>query len=225
MYKLRIVYSKTKEAAYISHLDLISVIERAFRRLNIQMIYSNGFSPRPDITFAAPLSVGIESTGEIFEIVIEEKLDIPYIVKNLNTEMPSGIIVLNAEYVELEGKNIMARAYASIYEIRIVFGEKEFDGKNKKEIEEIKKWYKESMQQYLMQSNILVIKKSKNRMERIDIKPGIIDYEFLIDGALKVSLFTGQDNNVKPDNIMVGFIEYIGKEVEYEIKRIKILIK
>lgn len=62
-------------------------------------------------------------------------------------------------------------------------------------------------------------------MERIDIKPGIIDYEFLIDGALKVSLFTGQDNNVKPDNIMVGFIEYINREVVYEIKRIKILIK
>ena len=225
MYKLRITYTKLKEAAYISHLDLISVIERAFRRLDIKVAYSNGFNPRPNITFAAPLSVGIESTGEIFEIVIEEHLDIPYVIKNLNSEMPSGIIILNAEYVELEGKNIMARSYASIYEIRIIYNEKELAKKTKKEVEDLKKWNKNSMEEYLEQPNILVLKKSKNRMERIDIKSGIIDYEFLIDGALRVSVYTGQDNNVKPENIMIGFMEYIDKELEYEIKRTKILVK
>lgn len=225
MYRLRITYSKSKEAIYISHLDLINVIERAFRRLNIKVTYSNGFNPRPDITFAAPLSVGIESTGEIFEIVIEEHLDIPYIIKSLNKELPSGIIFLSAEYVDLQGKNIMARTYASIYEIRIIYNEEELAKKTKKQVEELKKWYKESMDEYLEQPNILVLKKSKNRMERIDIKPGIIDYEFLIDGAVKVSVYTGQDNNVKPDNIMIGFMEYIDKEVDYEIKRTKILVK
>lgn len=225
MYKLRITYSKSKEAKYISHLDLINVVERTFRRLDIKLVYSKGFNPRPDITFAAPLSVGIESTGELLEIVIEEHLDIPYIVKSLNNELPSGIIVLNADYVPIDEKNIMARAYASIYEIRIIDNEKELAKKNKKEIEELKAWYKESMREYLEQSNILVLKKSKNRMERIDIKPGIIDYEFLIDGGLKVSVYSGQDKNVKPDNIMIGFIEYIGHKVNYEIKRIKILTK
>lgn len=225
MYKLRITYTKSKEAIYISHLDLISVIERAFRRLNIKMVYSNGFNPRPNITFAAPLSVGIESTGEMFEIVIEEHLDIPYVVKNLNSELPSGIIILNAEYVDLEGKNIMARAYASIYEMRIIYNEEELAKKTKKEVEDLKKWYKDSMEEYLEQPNILVLKKSKHRMERIDIKSGIIETEFLIDGALKVCLYTGQDGNIKPDNIMVGFMEYIDKEVKYETKRIKILIK
>lgn len=225
MYKLRITYSKSKEAMYISHLDLISVIERAFRRLDIKVAYSNGFNPRPNITFAAPLSVGVESTGELFEIVIEEHLDIPYVIKNLNNELPSGIIILNAEYVPMDDKNIMAKSYASIYEIRIIYNEEELAKKTKKEVEELKKWYKDSMDEYLQQPNILVLKKSKNRMERIDIKPGVIDYEFLIDGALKVSLYTGQNGNVKPDNIMIGFMEYISKELDYEIKRIKILIK
>ncbi len=225
MYKLRITYTKSKEAVYISHLDLIGIIERAFRRADIKVGYSNGFNPRPNITFAAPLSVGIESTGEIFEIVIEEHLDIPYIVKKINNELPSGIIILNAEYVEVSSKNIMARVYASIYEIRIIYNEEELSKKTKKEVEELKKWYKDSMDEYLEQPNILVLKKSKNRMERIDIKPGIIDYEFLIDGALKVSVYTGQNNNTKPDNIMIGFMEYIDKEVNYEIKRTRILIK
>lgn len=225
MYKLRVTYSKSKEAKYISHLDLIKVIERTFRRLDIKLIYSKGYNPRPDITFAAPLAVGIESIGELFEIMLEERLDITFLVKSLNKELPSGIIILNAEYVAADGKNIMSRAYASIYEIRILDNEKEMSKLTIKQKEELKQWYKQSMEEYLEQSNILVLKKSKNRMERIDIKPGLIDYEFLIDGGLKVSVYTGQDKNVKPDNIMIGYIEYIGKKVKYEIKRIKILIK
>ena len=84
MEKLRVTYSKSKEAIYLSHLDTLKVIQQALIRAGISVEYSKGFNPRPEITFAHPLSVGIESTGEIFDIVLTEELDPPYFIKELN---------------------------------------------------------------------------------------------------------------------------------------------
>ena len=78
MRKLRVVYSKSKEAIYLSHLDMVRVFETALARADIIVEYTKGFNPRPEIVFAHPLSVGIESTGEIFEVNLGEE-------RNLNT--------------------------------------------------------------------------------------------------------------------------------------------
>ena len=97
MEKLRVIYSKSKEAVYLSHLDISKVFQQALIRADMSVEYSKGFNPRPDLVFAHPLSVGIESTGEIVEIVLTEKIDIPYFIKQMNKVMPSGITILAAE--------------------------------------------------------------------------------------------------------------------------------
>ena len=79
------------------------------------------------------------------------------------------------------------------------------------------------MDNYLSQSNILVLKKSKDRMERIDIKPQIIVYDFNLDRGLEITVSTGSRDNLKPETIMTGYIEYINEDVKYNVKRTKIL--
>ena len=81
------------------------------------------------------------------------------------------------------------------------------------------------METYLEQKNILVLKKSKNRMERIDIKGQIITYDFTLDGSLEITVLTGSKSNLKPDSIMTGYKEYIDENIEYNVKRTKILFK
>lgn len=223
MVKLRAVYSKTKDAMYLSHLDIMGVFEKTFRRANIPLEYSKGYNPRPEIVFAHPLTVGIESTGEIFEAILLEEFPISYIIRELNRVIPPSITILSAEYVDLNEKNIMSRVYAATYTIEICYKSEMLMGKNKKQIEDLKTWYRMKMQEYLEQEYLLVIKKSTERMERIDIKPMIIAYDFLLDGSLEVTVNTGSKSNLKPEYITIGFNEYISQDLEYNIKRDKIL--
>lgn len=223
MEKLRIIYSKSKEAIYLSHLDVSKVFQQALVRADMSVEYSKGFNPRPELVFAHPLSVGIESTGEIVEILLTEKVDVSYFIKEMNRVMPSGITILAAEYVNVSEKNIMSRVYAATYLIRFIYDEDKFKDKSKREIEDMKKDYELKMKKFLNQREILVLKKSKNRMERIDIKTSIFNYEFLLDGSLEITVSTGSKNNLKPDFIMSGYNEYIDENMDYELKRTRIL--
>lgn len=223
MEKLRIIYSKSKEAIYMSHLDSVKVFEQALRRANIPVSYIKSDEQNLELVFAHPLSVGIESTGEVAEIVLDEIVQPHYFIKQLNNELPNGITVLSAEYVDPSEKSVIYRVYAATYIISFVYNKNKFIGKNNREVEDIKKYYIDNMKNYLLQEHILVLKKSKNRMERIDIKPQIITFDFLIDGSLEITVAAGIKNNLKPENIMIGYNEYIDENLEFNIKRTKIL--
>lgn len=223
MKKLRVIYSKSKEAIYLSHLDMIRVFETSLARANILVEHTKGYNPRPELVFAHPLSVGIESTGEIFEVSLVEDLEIPYFIRELNKVLPSGVTVLSAECINNDEKNIMSRVYAATYIIDLVYPEDKISKLNKREIEDLKDDYKKKMDEYLSQENILVLKKSKDRMERIDIRPQIIVYDFTLDRGLEITVSTGSRDNLKPDTIMAGYREYINEDIKYNVKRTKIL--
>ena len=163
MEKVQIIYSKCKEATYLSHLDVVKVFEQAIARAGVPVVFSNGFNPRPELVFAHPLSVGIESTGEILEIKLKEKVETSFLVKQLNRVLPSGLTVLSAEYVKLDLKSIMARVYAATYIISLVYDESKFKDMTSKQKEDVKLKYKIDMENYLEQKNILVLKKNMNK--------------------------------------------------------------
>ena len=76
MKSVRIVFSKTGRAKYVSHLDLVRAMTRAVRRADIPLWYTEGFNPRPKLVFASPLSVGCGSACEIMDIrVLPEVTD------------------------------------------------------------------------------------------------------------------------------------------------------
>lgn len=223
MEKLRVIYSKSKEAIYLSHLDTLKVFCEALSRANIPVEFSKGYNPRPEITFAHPLSVGIESTGEIFEVILSEFIEPSYFIKEINKVLPSGLTVLTADYININEKNIMSRVYASTYLITFIYSEELLKDKTKREVEDIKKYYQKQMEKYLSQRNILVLKKSKDRMERIDIKTQIMNFEFTLDGSLEITVSSGSKKNLKPNFVMDGYCEFIDDSLEYEVKRTRIL--
>lgn len=225
MENLRIVFSKSKDATFLTHLDVMNIFEQAFIRAGIKIKYTDKKKPKPMIIFADPLPKGIESVGEIMEVCLEENLDIPYFVKDINKVLPSGITVLNAENARNTEINIMDRVYASTYLISLIYDDKIFIDKTPRQIEEIKQNYKNKLQEYLNQDKILFLKKSKSRMERIDIKPDIINFDFLIDRSLEITVCSGLRKKLDPKNIMTGFGEYISENIKYNLKRTKILYK
>ncbi len=92
----RVLFEKVGSAVFISHLDLMRVFQRAFRRGGILIRHSQGFSPRAHVSIALPLSVGTQSVCELLDFELAEGVSVPLeeIPERLNRTMPAGIRVL-----------------------------------------------------------------------------------------------------------------------------------
>ena len=91
----RALFEKTGNAVWISHLDLMRVFQRAFKRAGLLLTHTQGFNPRPSVSIALPLSVGIESKCEILDFDLEgEKISNDDILHRLNENLISGVKVL-----------------------------------------------------------------------------------------------------------------------------------
>ncbi len=94
----RLLFEKTGNAVWISHLDLMRVFQRAFRRGGILIRHSQGHSPKAHVSIALPLSVGTESVCELLDFDLAEGVQVPLeeIPTRLNATMPAGVRVLSA---------------------------------------------------------------------------------------------------------------------------------
>lgn len=92
---LRLVFEKKGDSVWISHLDLMRVFQRAFRRAELMLKHSQGFTPRAIVSIALPLSVGVESNCELLDFELEGQVPAhETIVQKLNETLPAGIRVL-----------------------------------------------------------------------------------------------------------------------------------
>lgn len=93
---VRIVFSKTGRARYISHLDLNRTMTRAVRRAGLPIWYTEGFNKHPYLTFAAPLSLGFEGERETMDLRLERDMPMGELVARLDAVMPEGLQILDA---------------------------------------------------------------------------------------------------------------------------------
>lgn len=225
MYRLRLTYMKSKTSIYIPAIDVCDVISKALIRVGVKLVYGKSRGIRPEITNASILPLGVESNGEICDVYIKEHVDSRYLTREINKTLPVGMIILSAQYVDLSEEDISKRVYASTYEIELVYNEKMFENMNKKQIEDTIEWYRNMFEEYLSEPTMLVLKKMPHRQERIDIKKDILEYEFMIDNRLRITVYTEKQRSLNPEYIVKGYLEYINRDIEYNIKRIKILYK
>ena len=91
MDKLRARFEKAGKAAYISHLDLLHVVQRIFLRAGTPLKYSEGFNPHALISICVPLSVGMESACELMDFRVTRDVDLAALPEELNAVSPGGI--------------------------------------------------------------------------------------------------------------------------------------
>lgn len=116
--RLRIAYTKVEDARYIAHLDLTRVFERAIRRAGISMTYSEGFNPRPKISFGSALAVGTEGAREYVDIDIQRELNLGEVLGLIQEQLPHGIRLLEVRTLTQGAKPLMAVLNAASYQIR-----------------------------------------------------------------------------------------------------------
>lgn len=91
----RILFEKTGTAVWMSHLDLMRVFQRAFKRAGLPLTHTKGFNPRPSVSIALPLSVGVESHCELLDFDLEgESLSPEELKTRLNAALVPGVRVL-----------------------------------------------------------------------------------------------------------------------------------
>lgn len=92
----RLLFEKKGNAIWISHLDLMRVFQRSFKRAGLPLTHTQGFNPRPSVSIALPLSVGIESSCELLDFELDgESISMDEIKRRLNQSLVEGVRVLD----------------------------------------------------------------------------------------------------------------------------------
>jgi radical SAM-linked protein len=154
----RLLFEKTGEAVWISHLDLMRLFQRAFKRAGLPLTHTQGYNPRPSVSIAMPLSVGVESVCELLDFELEgETVDCDEIIKRLNRALVKGVRVLACYDA---GKKIKELAFLKCCVTM------EYD-------QGVPKDAAQSISALFRQETLLVEKKSKNGITEQDIIPMI----------------------------------------------------
>ena len=92
----RLLFHKTGNAVWISHLDLMRLFQRAFKRAGLHLTHTQGFNPRPSVSIALPLSVGVESVCELLDFDLDGvPVSIEEIASLLNSALIEGVRVMS----------------------------------------------------------------------------------------------------------------------------------
>jgi radical SAM-linked protein len=117
--RYRFLYTKLGPSAFLSHLDLIRALPRAFRRLGLPLFYSQGFHPKPDMTFGPALSLGVSSLCEIVDLKIAADIDAASIVDALTEGAQDGMRFLDGARLGIKDAGISRIVDAASYVVAI----------------------------------------------------------------------------------------------------------
>ncbi len=93
---IRLLFEKTGNAVWISHLDLMRLFQRAFQRAGLPLTHTHGFNPRPSVSIALPMSVGVESVCELLDFALDgEPVPCGEIRDRLNAALVPGVRILD----------------------------------------------------------------------------------------------------------------------------------
>lgn len=208
MIKYRFCYAKFGDAQYISHLDLIRLFSRAFKRAGISLSYSEGFNPHPKMAIGLPLSVGITSGTEYMDAETEHPLTAGHI-DALNKSMPIGIVVNRVAEI-VPGMKKLADIRWATYVVTLE------DGKTDKA----------DLDAFMERESIIVEKKTKRKIEDTDILPDIMALSCNDEGTLiTMTVSQGPMASLKPELVLSAMRQYIDSftATDYTIHREQIL--
>ena len=154
----RLLFSKTGNAIWISHLDLMRVFQRAFKRAGLPLTHTQGFNPRPSVSIALPLSVGTQSHCELLDFEIAgDAVPVDEICRRLNDALIDGVRVLQVYEAgrKLRDLALMACSVTLEYDLPLDAGAAE------------------RIEQLFASGQLIVPKKTKNGMQDQDIIPMI----------------------------------------------------
>ena len=186
--KIRVRYTKTGLTRFISHLDVVRLFDRAARRAKISLAYSQGFHPRPKLSFGPPLSLGVGSIAEYLDLEVEMGREADFQFK-LNPALPAGIQILMQKTI-----------FAKVPSLASAIGQLTYET----ELEDLvlpPEW----LDSFLAQSTILVERQLKEGNKSVDIRPFIKKLE-ISDHKLVTTLIAIEGRMAKVTEVLESLL-------------------
>ena len=204
--KIRIKFSKQGNMRFIGHLDIMRYFQKVMRRADVDIRYSEGFSPHQIMSFAAPLGVGLTGSGEYLDIEVLSTDSSAEMVRRMNETMVEGMQVLSYKLLPDEAVNAMSLVAACDYTVRLRAGYAEKLGMSDAE-------FMNGLVSYIDNGNLEIMKKTKKGERLVDLKPLIYEYKVTEDGeGIFLKLSSGSANNIKPELVLEAYCSSLEKE-------------
>lgn len=199
--KIRIKFAKEGTMKFIGHLDIMRYFQKVMRRADVDIRYSEGFSPHQIMSFAAPLGVGLESRGEYVDIEVLSTDSSKEMLRRINENMVEGMEALSYRALPDDAGNAMSLVAAADYEVRFREGY---------EPEDLEAFFA-GIPEFLKKEEILFLKKTKKGEKEINIRPQIYQMEARPDHKIFLQIATGSAANLKPDAVLRAYAESRGE--------------
>lgn len=205
--KIRFCFEKKNLLRFISHLDTNRTMIRALRSANLPVQYSLGFNPRPALTFALPLSLGIESECETMDVTTTVDIDLGEATAALNAFLPEDMQIKRANLAKTDPKHI---AFAD-YTVTVSAENADISA---------------PVADFLALKALPVIKKTKSKETEIDLKTCMEILSHTVNGntaVFVVRLPAGSKDNVNPFLFSSALLKYLPDSATARICRTAVL--
>ncbi len=204
--KIRIKFAKEGAMKFVGHLDIMRYFQKVMRRADVDIRYSEGFSPHQIMSFAAPLGVGLESRGEYVDIEVLSTGSSREMLDRINRVMAEGMEALSYKLLPDTAANAMSIVAAADYTVKF------------RKAYEPADWagFSAGLRDFMAQEKILILKKTKKGEKEADIRPMIdfleaVDCEETGEHLIRMRIATGSAANLKPDAVIRAYMESRGE--------------
>ena len=189
--RVEISYAKRGTAKYFGHLELVNIFIRALRRAGLPVKFSQGFHPKPKISFHDPLPVGMESEKNLFCLTLKKAIDKQKMISSLNMQLPEGLLILGCRTVA--AKSIPVLDKTALYMISI--SENEYSHQKLKEFNDAPEWIFHQITR-------------KGRKKQVDLKEIVLNMKRLSSTKLKLHLNVIPGMRVRPGDVIASIFDF-----------------
>ena len=171
-------FEKMGRMSWFSHLDLQNTMQRALRRAQLPVAYSQGFNPHVLTSFATALSVGCQSRGEVMEVEMAGEISPEEFAEKLNACLPDGLKVRRCAPVPDSAPALMAMVAEAGYDITAPNAD-----------------LTQAVEAFLKAEEVMVEKRSKTKTRLVNIRPMVHEITCAFDGKdSRLSMVLEQTN-------------------------------
>lgn len=203
---VRIVFSKTGRARYISHLDLNRTMTRAVRRAELPIWYTEGFNKHPYLTFASPLSLGYEGERETMDLRLAGEMSYEELATRLDAVMPEGLRILSAGPAVCKAGLVDRAVYRVTVDQSVA-----------------------AIEAFLAMPTVTAEKRTKKKeLVTVDLRPVLDAANSVVtpcEGGVvwEITLPCNSTLSVNPSLVMTALQHAVGVDVTYTVRRLRVL--
>ncbi|MEA3545100.1 MAG: TIGR03960 family B12-binding radical SAM protein [Thermodesulfobacteriota bacterium] len=187
--RVRLKLSKLGRARMVGHLEYLKMFQRAIRRAQLPIRYSQGFHPMPKVSYLEALPMGVSSETELVDLELLTHVPAEQVMKDINIQLPVGFKIVESKIIPWKSPSPSATVAASSYRVPLS--------------QLLPAGLDERIEDFLGADQVLVSRIKKGVEKQVDIRRDVLKL-ILIDGELEIELIKGSPLQVAATLLEVG---------------------